>query len=104
MQYSKAELDMLRLKRHAAVRTRSRVVSCVLRVAQSACTLLGFTNRGFNTFKIQVGLTIENAFGGTGETFYGDLQMTVLRHEAAHQFDLLVLRESQGLSVTNLSE
>ena len=45
--------------------------------------LLGFTNRGFNTFDTQAGDRSEDAFGSTPESHRGDLAMTVLRHEAA---------------------
>jgi len=53
-------------------------------------TSLGVTAREFNVFQNQRGCCMEDAFGGTPFTFYGDLLMTVVRHEAAHQFDRVV--------------
>ena len=47
-------------------------------------------SRGVQVFHLQLGRAREDAFGGTGESLYGDLFMTVTRHEAAHQFDRVV--------------
>ena len=51
---------------------------------------LSVTERGFNVFQYQVGDATENAFGSTALPFYGDLLMTVVRHETAHQFDRII--------------
>jgi len=57
--------------------------------------LLTFTNRGWNVFQTQASTRIENAFSGTGLFEYGDLLMTVVRHEVAHQFDRVKERDTE---------
>jgi len=57
---------------------------------------LEVTKRGFNIFQTQAGERTEDAFAGTGQQFSlrGDLYMTVVRHEVAHQFDRVIQRDS----------
>ena len=47
----------------------------------------------------QAGARKENAFPGADRQFtmYGDLYMTVMRHEVAHQFDRVIERDSNEL-------
>ena len=57
------------------------------------------TNRGFNVFQTQVGKQYEQAFPGDTPDIPSslDLQLTVTRHEVAHQFDRIVSnRDNQG--------
>jgi len=61
----------------------------------AASSLLGFTDRGFNVFQLQVGDAAENAFPSDAEPVFGDLMMTVLRHEVSHQFDRVVDADSK---------
>jgi len=56
----------------------------------TASSLLMFTDRGFNVFQLQVGDVVENAFPPDTDPVFGDLMMTVLRHEVSHQFDRVV--------------
>lgn len=53
------------------------------------------TPRGFNVFKVQAGESKENGFGGTSFPHSSDLSMTVVGHEAAHQFDRLVKADAK---------
>ena len=47
----------------------------------------------------QAGARKENAFPGADRQFtmYGDLYMTVMRHEVAHQFDRVVKRDNNQM-------
>jgi len=66
--------------------------------------VLVFTARGFNVFATQYGDRTEDAFRGTTESSRGDLLLTVLRHEGAHQFDRTMSSRLQKLLHTIKNE
>jgi len=64
---------------------------------RGATDVLGFTNRGFNVFKVQLHQGVESGFPNDtpDKPAPADLLMTVLRHEAGHQFDRVMSRDQR---------
>lgn len=67
---------------------------------------LGSSNRGFNVFKTQVGQAWEQAFPGDtpAKPSAFDLQLTVTRHEVAHQFDRIIYNRASANNDSRLKQ